>query len=122
MSAWSGRRSAAAALAAIVVAAGAVVAAGCGDDDRTTLARGLVSIDGHRVAVHDNCHDGARLDVDEGDDRVVLTFSVAAETGGDCFGCIVAALEAPVGDRTLVDGATGETMQRDDACFTVEVG
>ena len=91
--------------------------AGCGAD-RVTLPRGAVSVDGARIAVHDNCHDDPRLDVTESASTVEFEFTVAAETGGDCFSCTIKTLEASVGERVVVDAATGETVPADGDCFT----
>lgn len=91
--------------------------AGCGSG-RVTLPRDVVSVDGARIAVHDNCHDDPELHVVEGDLTIEIEFSVAAETGGDCFSCTIVPLDAPVGDRAVVDTATGEVTSRAGDCFT----
>lgn len=83
-----------------------------------TLPREAVSVDGARIAVHDNCHDDSELDVTESDSTVEIEFSVAAETGGDCFSCTIVTLDAPVGDRAVVDMATGEVIPQSGDCFT----
>ena len=67
--------------------------------------------------MHDNCHDDPRLDVRESDSTVEFTFTVAAETGGDCFSCTVEMLDAPVGDRVVVDSATGDSVPKNGDCF-----
>jgi hypothetical protein len=91
--------------------------ASCGSD-RVTLPRGSVSVDGKRIAVHDNCHDEPQLDVTESRSTVEIRFTVAAETGGDCFSCTVATLDAPLGDRTVIDAATGQAIPTTGDCFT----
>ena len=83
--------------------------AGCGAD-RVTLPRGAVSVDGARI--------DPRLDVTESASTVEFEFTVAAETGGDCFSCTIKTLEASVGERVVVDAATGETVPADGDCFT----
>ena len=91
--------------------------ASCGSD-RVTLPRSSVSVDGNRIAVHDNCHDDPQLGVTESRSKVEIRFTVAAETGGDCFSCTVTTLDAPVGDRTVIDATTGEAIPTTGDCFT----
>lgn len=100
-------------VALLVVAA----LAGCGSS-REALPRSAVSVDGVRIAVQDNCHDDPRLDVDEGDSTVEINFSVAAQTGGECFSCTVSTLQAPIGARSIIDAATGKVVPQTGDCFT----
>lgn len=101
-----------------VVALSLLAALGSCGSDRVTLPRSVVSVDGARIAVHNNCHDDPELDVMESASTVEIKFTVAAETGGDCFSCTIETLDAPVGDRTVIDGATGEATSTTGDCFT----
>lgn len=106
-----------------------VIAAGCTatmdeasewlDGGRRPLAREVVSVDGRRLAVHDNCHAEPRLAVVEDADEVRIRFNVAELTGGDCFSCTVVELAEEVGDRRVVDAVTGQPVPTDGDCFTV---
>jgi hypothetical protein len=94
-----------------------ITCAGCGSD-RASLPRAVVSVDGARIAVQDNCHDDPRLEVRETASTVEFEFTVAAANGGDCFSCTTQTLAAPVGDRAVIDAATNEPVPTDGDCFT----
>jgi hypothetical protein len=72
-----------------------------------------MSFDGARIAVHGHCHDGRRLEAAERGDRIELTFSVEAASGGDCFDCVVIELQDPVGEREVFDTETDAPVKRD---------
>lgn len=73
---------------------------------------GVVAVEGSTVRLEytgSDCRDDVRLDVDEGDDDVVVTvYEVVLTSGCNDVGVpyeVEAVLDAPLGDRTLVDGA-----------------
>lgn len=88
----------------------------CGSDRVTLPIHGL-SVENDRIGVHDNCHADPRLDVAEEGSTIELLFSVKEVSGGDCFSCTFVKLNAPIGDRTLVDASTNETLPQDGLCF-----
>jgi hypothetical protein len=99
-------------LAVRLVALAVLVMAGC-SEGRRDMAIGAAAVDGNRIAVQGSCHEGRRLDAVETEDRIELRFSVASVTGGDCFDCVLAALDAPVGDRELIDVTTRDEISVD---------
>lgn len=95
-----------------VALAAALVMGGC-SEGRKGMAIGAAAVDGDRIAVQGSCHEGRRLDAVETEDRIELRFSVEAATGGDCFDCVIAELDAALGDRELIDITTGDEISID---------
>ena len=96
----------------LVGPAAGLVMGGC-SEGRRGMAIAAATVDGNRIAVQGSCHEGRRLDAVETEDRIELRFSVDAVTGGDCFGCVIAELDAPVGDRELIDITTRDEISID---------
>ena len=89
-----------------------VAVASCGDG-REVLPIRSVAVQGNQIAAPSNCHSGRRLEFDEGRDVIELTRSVEEADGGDCFDCLVVTLASDVGDRAIVDTATGRVVAQD---------
>lgn len=88
----------------------------CGSD-REELPISVVSVDGDRIAVQDSCHDEPRLEVDEDAAAVEIRFTVREASGGDCFSCTEETLDAPLGERAVIDAATGREVPSSGDCF-----
>lgn len=91
---------------------GLAAVAACGDD-RDVLPIATASVLDNGIAVQGYCHDGYRLDAEELGDVVELTLSVERTNRGNCFSCVTTYLESVVGDRQLVDAASGEPIPLD---------
>lgn len=58
------------------------------------------------------CTDDHRVRVDESEDTVTLTAEAAGPSGGYCLTLTTVELRRPLGNRTVVDAFTGETVDR----------
>lgn len=50
------------------------------------------------------------VDLEEGDDEVVLTVTTEGGEGPECTDALVVDLDEPLGGRRLVDGSTGDAL------------
>ena len=57
------------------------------------------------------------LDITEGEEKIEVELTVATESGGDCLSCTIEVLDAPIGDRTVIDAATGQPIPTNGDCF-----
>lgn len=62
-----------------------------------------------RLVVLGHCHHVARVAVDTGDDVVELRLQTRGPPRGDCLTGVDVALDEPLGDRLLLDVATGRS-------------
>lgn len=88
--------------------AAAAVFAGCGGDEWRATEIGLVEVADQRLIVGPHCNDDARVTAEETDEEILVSFEVKGEVEGECYGVAEVVLDEPVGDRTLIDAATGE--------------
>lgn len=65
---------------------------------------------GRQLVVGTHCQDNARVQVQETDAEVVLSLEVKGTNQDDCGDFVVVVLEEPLGDRRLVDKATGDRV------------
>lgn len=97
---------------AAVAALGLAVLAGCGSDTpRITEVAGEPG-SARLVVTADTCnaHPGASVEESASSVRILLR---ASRSWGDaeCADSVVVELDAPLGSRAVVDGATGETVE-----------
>lgn len=71
-----------------------------------------------RLVVNGHCNDQGRVRVTEHDSsKVVLQMEVEGSRKGDCLVCPAVELDDALGDRTVFDAQTGETVPLDlDTC------
>jgi hypothetical protein len=96
-------------------------AAACTDDDSVTSTRGPVELDAdvHLVAPDRlqlgvlSCHgdpEVTELSQDDGQVRIEVTSTVSSP-GDACMDVLTVALDAPLGDRAVVDATSGRTLR-----------
>lgn len=98
----------------------AVLAAGCGVGwEDQPISRVSVAEDGRTLTVAWQCHLDSSVTADETPDEVRLLFRVYSYEG-DCADVEVVTLQEPLGDRTIIDASTGQTVApcapTDDVC------
>ncbi|MDW3212546.1 MAG: hypothetical protein R8G01_00995 [Ilumatobacteraceae bacterium] len=77
------------------------------------------SVDGRTIAVPYECNAPVRVHVDERADRVVVRLETRTPANNqDCANSVCVHLDAPLGDRPVIDERTGSTARRgfDDFC------
>lgn len=90
----------------------AFVLAGC---TRTAAITEVVLLDGATetmIVSVDTCNANPRLAVVEGEQAITLAVQADQQSWGsdDCADSINVELDAPLGDRRVIDGATGEEL------------
>ena len=103
-----------------VALAVAVLAAGCGIGWEDQAISGVsVSEDGRTLTVAWQCHLDSSVTAEESADEVRLQLRVYSYKG-DCADVEVVTLQEPLGDRTIIDASTGQTVapcaSTDDVC------
>lgn len=97
---------------AIVGSAALCLLAACGGDgwERTEIGTVEVRDDaqGDVLVIGPHCSDDARATVDESDASIEVGLELSGDHHGDCYTTVEVRLAAPVGDRTIIDAATGE--------------
>lgn len=89
-----------------------IVLVGCGADAAPVTIQSVeISPDGRTLGIVVNACPSAQVDVEEFDDRVVLSAS-AKPNDDDCAAIETVSLGQPVGDRTILDGRTNDTIVR----------
>lgn len=82
-----------------------------GSPIRTSAAIGGASLlDDHRIEVYLDCGSGVVWDVDESPERVVAEVRMFHRPG-DCSAGTILELAQPLGDRSLIDAATGDEIE-----------
>lgn len=97
-----------------VVAAGVAVAlvAGCGEDETSVpISGGVVAIGDSELRVTLGCYDSGRVEVEEGPEQIELRGFAEGKIDGDCATTATANLEEPLGDRMVIDGKTGRSIE-----------
>jgi|GEM_PF-1014756 len=99
-------------LRAYATVLGAVsVMASCGGAGEAAIRAAYIGADGITLEVGvDTCNADLTTDVVETGAQVEVTVMVENNTTADCADSIRITLDAPLGDRTLVDGSSGETV------------
>jgi hypothetical protein len=57
-----------------------------------------------------SCNADLSVDVDESPSRVTVTVTARNDTSDDCLDGVTEQLRRPLGERSLVDGVTGDTV------------
>ncbi|WP_084040316.1 hypothetical protein [Demequina sp. NBRC 110053] len=101
-------------LGAAGVLAGVLALTACAPQTEVDAAE--LSLDGTRVAVtFDSCNEAEPVQVEESEDEVRVTPSgsggLVELAGDDCQDYVVVQLADPLGDRALVNGATGAAVE-----------
>lgn len=98
---------------AVVSAVTVAALAGCGDDVREVEILGAHGQADSRelvIAPDDACNLEPRADVVETADEVRVTVTVRGTTNEDCGEGVRISLASTLGDRTIIDGSTGEPV------------
>ena len=104
----------------MIVPVGVVILSACGvgwKDNR--ISEVTVGEDGRTLTVGWHCHLDASVNAIETADEVRLSFRVYDRSKGDCADAEQVTLDEPVGNRTIIDDATGKALRaaRND-CYT----
>ncbi len=93
-----------------VALAAAVLAAGCGIGWEDQPISGVsVGEDGRTLTVAWQCHQDSSVTAEESADEVRLQLRVYSYQG-DCADVEVVTLKEPLGDRTIIDVTTGQSV------------
>jgi hypothetical protein len=95
----------------LVVAVAFVAGCGIGWADYP-ISEVVVDDDGRTVTVGFHCHRDASVRAAETDSEVRLTLRVYRNSEGDCAASDTVTLEAPIGDRRLIDADTGKALRK----------
>lgn len=99
-------------IAFVTLIAGGIASLGCGGDAvPVTIQSVEVSPDGRTLGIVVDACPSAQVDAEEFDDRVVLSAS-ARPNDDDCAAIETVFLYQPVGDRSILDGRTNDTIVR----------
>jgi len=93
----------------------ALLTVGCHEyrDDRPIAS---VAVDGQRLLVPAGCYPSSDARAKESEQSMELRLSTSGASMGDCLHCEEVTLDEPLGDRPMVDRATGDEIPNGGPC------
>jgi hypothetical protein len=87
------------------------VALGVGCSSAPRIVEAVGAPDSDRLGlVVDTCNADLAVTIGESTERVTVTITARGDTSDDCLDSVTLQLDAPLGDRVVVDGASGEVV------------
>lgn len=99
---------------AVALASSTVLLSGCSGRDTVEILDGTADPSSHQLMLGvASCNAELEVKVEEGDDhvRITITRPLPGKAEDHCQDLATIELNEPLGDRTVIDGGTGQTVE-----------